>query len=147
MLLLPIDVVPDDNDTLLVTCRYLPEVTTFADGLADAREKGREAIEEALGARLSRWEGFDLPDGDELGDAMKAGKFVKVSLQATMKVLLFLACKQMEVTRAELARRLGWHREQVDRLFRIDHASRVDQIDAAMAAIGKTFDLEVRTAA
>jgi antitoxin HicB len=147
MLLLPIAVAPDDNDTLLVTCRFLPEVTTFAADLVDAREKGRELVEEALGGRLARWEAFDLPEADETRAAVEAGTFVTVSLQATMKVLLFRACKQMDVTRAELARRLGWHREQVDRLFRIDHASRVDQIDAAMAAIGKTFDLEVRPAA
>jgi hypothetical protein len=29
-------------------------------------------------------------------------------------------------------RRLGWNRESVDRLFRLDHASRLDQIKAPL---------------
>jgi hypothetical protein len=29
-------------------------------------------------------------------------------------------------------RRLGWNRESVDRLFRLDHASRLDQIEAPL---------------
>jgi antitoxin HicB len=61
---------------------------------------------------------------------------------ANLKLELYLACKAAHVSRAELARRLGWHREQVDRLFRLDHASRVDQIEAAMHAVGQ--DIEVR---
>jgi antitoxin HicB len=54
-----------------------------------------------------------------------------------------LACREVGVTRAELARRLGWHREQVDRLFRFDHKSRPDQIEQAMKAVGKVMNIEV----
>ncbi|PSJ19663.1 HicB family protein, partial [Halomonas sp. ND22Bw] len=34
-------------------------------------------------------------------------------------------------------RRLNWKRESVDRLFRLDHRSRLDQIEAAFNAIGE----------
>ena len=43
-------------------------------------------------------------------------------------------------------RRLGWNRESVDRLFRLDHASRLDQIEAAFTALGKSVALEVEEA-
>jgi len=33
-------------------------------------------------------------------------------------------------------RDLGWHREQVDRLFRLDHNSRIDQLEEAFRALG-----------
>jgi hypothetical protein len=33
------------------------------------------------------------------------------------------------------------------RLFRLDHASRLDQIEEAMAAIGKTVEVEIKEAA
>jgi antitoxin HicB len=39
------------------------------------------------------------------------------------------------VSKAELARRLHWHRHQVDRLFDFCHASQLDQIDAAFRAL------------
>ena len=45
---------------------------------------------------------------------------------------------------AELARRLGWHLPQVDRLFDLRHASRLDQIEAAARVLGR--HLEVRVA-
>jgi antitoxin HicB len=50
------------------------------------------------------------------------------------------------MTRAELAPQLGWHREQVDRLFRLDHASRVDQIEAAFELLHRQVDIDVREA-
>jgi antitoxin HicB len=43
-------------------------------------------------------------------------------------------------------RRLSWNRESVDRLFRLDHASRLDQIEAAFKALGKSVALEVEEA-
>jgi Ni,Fe-hydrogenase maturation factor len=48
---------------------------------------------------------------------------------------------------AELTRLLGWHREQVDRLFRLDHASRSDQIEEAFAALNQQIDVSVHSAA
>jgi antitoxin HicB len=47
------------------------------------------------------------------------------------------------MNRAELARRLDWHRESVDRLFRLDHASRVDQIEAAFKVLQQDVDVRV----
>ena len=38
---------------------------------------------------------------------------------------------------AELARRLGWHLPQVDRILDVQHRSRLDQMDAALGAIGR----------
>jgi hypothetical protein len=40
------------------------------------------------------------------------------------------------MTRADLMRALGRHREQVDRLFRLDHNSRLDAMDDAFKAVG-----------
>jgi antitoxin HicB len=35
----------------------------------------------------------------------------------------------------------------VDRLFRLDHRSRLEQIEAAFTALGRTVDMNVREAA
>jgi antitoxin HicB len=48
----PIKFEPDDNGTLLVTCPALPEVTTFDKDEAGAIEHARDAIEEAIAARM-----------------------------------------------------------------------------------------------
>jgi antitoxin HicB len=146
-LLFPVELQPDDNGTLLVTCPSLPEVTTFGESRADALIHARDAIEEALAYRLARWIDIDLPTARDIGDAVAQSRAVRISLLATMKLRLFLACKSEGVTRADLGRRLGWNRESIDRLFRIDHASRIDQIDAAFTALGKAVEVEVEASA
>jgi antitoxin HicB len=128
-----IDLTPDDNGTFLITCPALPEVTTFAESEADAGRVARLAVEEAIAARIAG--GRDVPPWQ--GQVTRGRPFVLVPLQTEIKVSLYWALAQTGLNRAELARRLGWHREQVDRLFRLDHASRLDQLDAAFQALGE----------
>ena len=47
------------------------------------------------------------------------------------------------IKKVELARRLGWHMPQVDRLFDLRHASRLDQIEAAAAELGRHTEVTV----
>ena len=48
------------------------------------------------------------------------------------------------IRKAELARRLGWHMPQVDRLFDLRHASKLDQmIEAAANALGKQVHIHI----
>ena len=127
---------PDDNDTLLVTCPALPEVTTFGDDKAHALVHARDAIEEALAARIDG--GLDIPNGS------KGAPTVSLPAQTELKVQLYRTLRAASMTRAELARRLDWNRESVDRLFRLDHRSRLDQMEAAFRALNRTIDLRVR---
>jgi ribosome-binding protein aMBF1 (putative translation factor) len=60
---------------------------------------------------------------------------------------VMLALRDAGISRAELARRLKWKRESVDRLFRLDHRSRLEQIEAALAVLGRKADIKVRDAA
>ena len=69
---------------------------------------------------------------------------VWLPLLTELKTMLYVVLRASGITRAELARRLGWHREQVDRLFRLDHASKLDQIEAAFQALEKHLDVRVR---
>jgi antitoxin HicB len=126
----------DDNGTWLVTCPAFPEVTTFGENEADAIHHARDAIEEAIAARIS--DDQDIPDGET-----SEKHLVRLPALTSLKVELYRRMRQTGVTRAELARRLQWNRESVDRLFRIDHASRLDQIEAAFAALGQSVDFAI----
>ena len=132
-----IELTPDDNQTYLVTCPALPEVTTYGEDEGEAVHNAARAIEEAIAARIS--DGREVPQ--PIREIAKDKPFVLLAAQTTFKVALYHTLAQAGVTRAELARRLGWHREQVDRLFRLDHASRLDQIEAAFTALGFRLDL------
>ena len=56
---------------------------------------------------------------------------------AAVKVMLYQGMRDQGVGKAELARRLGWHLPQVDRALDIQHHSRLNQLDAALGAIGR----------
>lgn len=122
---------PDDDGSLLATCPALPEVTSFGETRTEALARAGLAIEEAIAARLDDWD--EAPEPQERGGAQD---FAPLPTHVLMKIMLYRALRAQGLTRADLQRRLGWHREQVDRLFRVSHASRLDQIDAALKAIG-----------
>lgn len=131
---------PDDNSTLLVTCPSLPEVTTFGDNEGDAIRHAVGAIEEAVAARVAA--GEDVPEGHQRGP-----RLVRLPTLTVLKIELYRQLRETGITRAELARRLSWKRELVDRLFRLDHASRLEQLEAAFAALGRSVSVSVHAAA
>jgi antitoxin HicB len=135
-----IELTPDDNGTLLVSCPALPEVTTFGDDEDDALRHAADAVAEALAARISV--GGEIPLWQSY--ARVGDHLVMLPVQIMVKVSLYWMLQRAQITRAELARRLGWHREQVDRLFRLDHASRLDQLDAAAEALGSPLSDVIR---
>lgn len=140
MLAYRIVMTPDDNGTVLVTCPQLPIVATFGDSEEEARRHGIDAIETALASMIDDNETIPAPDG-------ASGPAVRLPMMTSLKVHLYWALKAAGITRAELARRLGWNRESVDRLFRLDHRSRLEQIEAAFAALGVEIDIAVHRAA
>lgn len=131
---------PDDNDTLLVACPQLPIVATFGENEADARRHAVDAIEVALASMIDDGEEVPRPDGS--GDIR-----IALPLLTTLKVNLYWALREAGITRAELARRLNWNRESVDRLFRLEHNSRLEQIEAAFKALELDISIELLRAA
>ena len=125
--------------SLLVTCPQFSEITTFGDNESEAVENGGKAIEEAIAGRISRGEPIPAPIMEKRGQ----GSFAEVSALTFLKSSLYMHCKERHITRTELARRLSWHREQVDRLFRLDHNSRLDQMEAAYKAIGVALEFKI----
>lgn len=138
----PVRLEPDDNDTLFVTCPDLPEVKSFGDDQDDALRHAVDAIEEALAARIAY--GEDIPPPSI---AKRKQHLVVLPTQTALKVALYCLLKDSGITRAELSRRLEWKRESVDRLFRLDHATRLEQYDAAFKALGRRIRVEVEEAA
>lgn len=128
----------DDNDTFLVTSPEFPEVSSYGETEAEALRWGLDAIIEAIAGRIHFQDDIPPPHAKR-----PRGHAVELSLLHYLKLALYLALRQKGLTRAELARRMGSHRETVDRLFRLDHNSRMDQLEAAFNALGVPIDVEV----
>jgi antitoxin HicB len=70
-------------------------------------------------------------------------KTVRPSALECAKLGVYQAMMEQGIRKSELARRLGWHMPQVDRLFDLRHASRLDQIEAAARALGRHIEVSV----
>ena len=139
MLSYPIELEADDG-TVLATSRDFPELTTFGDDRAEALARAVDALEEAIAARIHR--GLDIP-ASSTGD----DRAMLPTLTA-IKVILYQGMRDQGIGKAELARRLGWHLPQVDRVLDVRHRSRLDwmdaALDAALDAIGRHLEVSAR---
>jgi antitoxin HicB len=60
-----------------------------------------------------------------------------------VKLALYEAMRAQGITRTELARRLGLQENAVRRLLDLDHRSYIDQLDLALAALGRRLEVRV----
>lgn len=76
-------------------------------------------------------------------------KFRTISLPAlqTAKVELYRQFRASGLRKIELARRLGIAKSNIDRLFSLGHNSRMDQVEAALRALGLRLTVSVERAA
>jgi antitoxin HicB len=121
-----------DGDTWLVTAPAFDEVVTYGATQEEACRQGRKAIEEAIAARIADGEDIPFP----LKETTGKGRFIEVPAIVFLKSALHMVLKEKGKTRADLMRALGCQREHVDRLFRLDHNSRLDSMEAAFKALG-----------
>ena len=138
MLEYPIELTEDDG-TVLVTSPDFPELTTFGDDRAEAVARAVDALEEAIAARISNRKAIPTPSNGQI--------LVALPTLTAIKVLLHQRMQSQAIGKAELARRLGWHMPQVDRVLDINHHSRLTQLDAALGAVGCRLNVEVTNAA
>ena len=127
MLAYPI-VLEDDDGAVLATSPDFPELTTFGKNRTEAIAHAVRALEEAIAARIHDRREIPPPGSGEVCAVLPT--------LTSIKVVLYLSMREQDIGKAELARRLGWHMPQVDRALDIGHHSRLDQMDAALAAIG-----------
>lgn len=129
-----------DGGSWLVTSPDFEEVVTFGDTKQEAETRGLDAIEEAIAGRIADGEDIPVPRLKE-----SEGFRVELPLLVVLKAGLYMLMRGENKTRADLVRDLGWHREQVDRLFRLDHNSRIDQLEEAYRALGHPLRFNIPT--
>jgi antitoxin HicB len=136
---------PDDNGTLFVTSPELTGLVTFGKDRADALKRAIGVIEELIASEIA--DGHDISRPRRTTHLKRDEALVSLPALSALKLELYWALRASKITRAELARRLSWNRESVDRLFRLDHASRLDQLEAAFRALGRRIDVSIARAA
>ncbi|MDO9270656.1 MAG: type II toxin-antitoxin system HicB family antitoxin [Methylobacter sp.] len=130
----PVILTPDDG-TLLVTFPDVPEAITFGENEEEALLNAVDALETALSFYVDTRKPLPKPSVyPELST-------VRPSALDGIKLAVYLDNDDQGVRKAELVSRLDWKGPQIDRLFDLGHASRLDQLEAAAKALGKHIDV------
>ena len=137
MLNYPVILTPDDG-TVLVTFPDVPEAITFGADEGEALLQAVDALESALSVYVAERAPLPVPS-----KAKRGQHTVRPSALEGAKLGVYQAMTEQGIKKSELARRLGWHMPQVDRLFDLRHASRLDQIEAAARGLGKQLELRI----
>jgi len=133
----PVTLTPD-GDTLLVTFADVPEAITFGADEDEALLQAVDTLETGLSFNVESRKPLPLPSKPKRGQ-----KTVRPGALKGAKLGLYQAMTEQGIRKAELARRLGWHVPQVDRLFDLRHASKLDQIETAARSLGRRVEVRV----
>src|SRR5262249_53505060 len=100
---------------------------TQGDTLQEAEEMAGDALGMILNDFIERGQG--LPEAKK--HRGRRYRVVRLPFLQSAKVELYSVFHSSSVRKAELARRMGISKGNVDRLFDLNHQSRFDQIEAA----------------
>lgn len=133
----PVILTPDEG-AVLVTFPDVPEAITFGSDEDEALMYAVDALETALSFYVDARK--LLPSVSNPGHGQRT---VRPSVLECAKLGVYQAMTEQGIKKSELARRLGWHMPQVDRLFDLKHASRLEQIEAAANVLGRHIEVHV----
>jgi len=129
---------PQESGGVLVQFIDVPEAHTFGATETDAGgDHALDCLVAAFGGYIKL--GREIP-----GPSPARGRPVAILPPlVAAKLALYEAMRAQRITRSELARRLGLQENGVRRLLDLDHRSHIDQVDRALAALGKRLEVRV----
>lgn len=122
----------------VVTFTDIPEGITQGEDEDEALMYAVDALETALSFYVDARKPLPVVSKPAHGQ-----KTVRPSALECAKLGVYQAMTEQGIKKSELARRLGWHLPQVDRLFDLRHASKLEQVEAAANALGRHIEVQV----
>lgn len=134
---------PAEEGGFVVTIPDFGWGVSQGDSEEETREMAADLLPTLVQEQIRRGETLPRPT------KLKGKKYRTIRLPALQgaKAELYAAFLSTGIRTAELARRLGIPKSTVDRLFDFANQTRLGQLEAAFAALGKQITFEVRDAA
>jgi antitoxin HicB len=134
MLTYPITLEPDTNGTLLIGFPDFPTANSVAETEVEVQTEALDALETVLQSYFERRLPVPLPSPVAAGQ-----QTVALPALSEAKVLIWNEMLDQQLRKTDLARKLNVHMPQVDRLFDLGHSSKLDFVEQAAKALGKTL--------
>lgn len=131
-----------ENGDVMARFGDVPEAITCGESKEDALAMAQDALTAALSSYLDRRLDIPKPSSPKRGQLL-----VELSPLVKMKLEIYQAMKDQDLSLAELAHRMNRDRNQIKRLLNLDCQSRIQQIESALSAVGKKLVVEARNVA
>ena len=129
---------PAKEGGFVVTFRDIPEAITQGDSLDEAVAMAEDVLVSAMDFYFEDRRPVPVPSAPKRGD-----RLVELPPSVAAKVMLLNELIAAGLSNAELARRMGTRPQEVQRNVNLNHATKIDTIAAALAALGKKLDLRL----
>ncbi|MBN2494386.1 MAG: type II toxin-antitoxin system HicB family antitoxin [Deltaproteobacteria bacterium] len=129
----------DQSGRFLVTFPDLPGAATDGKSIEEALIEAADCLEEAIANLIALEEEIPKPSRAKRGQHL-----IATPAKMAAKAALYLAIQEAGISKSELARRIGCDVREVRRLLDPLHASKVDRIEQALAAVGQCLAVEMR---
>lgn len=134
----PVDLIPDDNRTLLVRFPDVSGAITYGENEAEALANAVDALETLISGLISDRRDIPWPSPP------RGRRTVSPSLLGRLKISVYRAMRERNWRKADLARAMSLNPRQIDRLLDLRHGSTVVQLEQALAACGKRLEIDLR---
>ena len=127
----PVHLEQEEDGGYVVTLPDIGYGATQGDDLAEALAQAADLLEVAVLGAMAHDEDVHAPS------PAKGRPTVALPALTAAKLEAYRAMRAAGLNKKQLAERLGWQPSQVTRLFDGRHASRLDQIEAALRVFGR----------
>jgi antitoxin HicB len=138
----PVSFQADQNGAIIATVPDVPGAMTVGGNRTEALERVRVALTVMLAGRVEDRESIPRPS-----KPIRGQRSVTLTPTATAKLSIYQAMRVRRMRPEDLARRLGWDEARVARLLDLRRRSRLEDLEAAVQALGKRLIIEIGNAA
>ena len=123
----------------VVTFKDFPEAITQGKNVEDSLLNASDCLEEAIANRIE----MNLPIPKP--SRKKPGQYpVSLHIHMAVKVALYNAIRESNITKIELAKRLDCDEKEIRRMLDPHHFSKIRRIESALSIMGKRLIVEVQ---
>lgn len=135
----PVTLTRDRKDGgYVVACRDIPEAITQGETLEDALTEAEGALQAAIEGRIE--DGMEIPASSA---AKRGERMVSTPVTTALKAAVYVAMREQNVSKSELARRMHVHEKEARRMLDPNHPTKAPTLERALAALGRRAEIAV----